>query len=138
MLHQLISYLLALLVLLSTTGVTVNRHYCRSELKHTTLYQEPASCHEDTAFECPFHCQAKEKQDKDCCNNKSSFHKLEVVNHIDLDEELAFDFPNFDWIAQTESLWRNKFWLQAVFSPTHYQPPSIIRAIFRLIQCFRC
>ncbi|NJL74297.1 MAG: hypothetical protein HC892_03865 [Saprospiraceae bacterium] len=139
---RLISYFLSLLILLSTSGITVNRHFCRAELKDVTLFIQPASCHQEMPVDCPFHCssaeQKSEKHEKDCCNDKSSFHKLDVLSSPDVEAEVELLLPMFDWIVPVKSIWQIQVWRKTVATHFHYRPPSINRTIFKLIQCFRC
>lgn len=71
---------MALLVLFSSTGILVNQHFCRNELKHTALFAPAKSCHAQSMPSCPMHAAAQKEQ-KGCCDDESHFlkHKQEQV-----------------------------------------------------------
>ncbi len=59
---RIIHFGLSLLLVVSTMGVTINRHYSGGELFSTSLFAEPESC-----------CAAK----CDCCHEESQVIKVE-------------------------------------------------------------
>ncbi|MCB0583370.1 MAG: hypothetical protein KDD10_29090 [Phaeodactylibacter sp.] len=71
---------LAILILFSSTGLLINQHYCRNELKHSALFARAKSCHARPAAGCPMHAPAQEEP-KGCCNDESYFlkHKQDQV-----------------------------------------------------------
>ncbi len=73
--------ILSFLVLFSSTGLLVNQHFCRSELKHTALFAPAKRCHAQAMANCPMHAAAQKEQ-KGCCDDESHFlkHKQEQVH----------------------------------------------------------
>ncbi len=65
--HTVFSFLLIGLVLISSTGFTVNAHYCMDDLKGINFFGEAKSCHEQKST-CPFH---QEVDKNNCCSNKT-------------------------------------------------------------------
>lgn len=61
---QIISVFIALLVLLTTVGFTINQHYCGGKLAGTSVY---------TVAQCG--C-GDSKMDDDCCQNESEFYQF--------------------------------------------------------------
>ncbi len=64
--YRFISCLLAMLILMSTSGWAVDMHYCGGEFQHLSLLGEAKSCHE---LGGGTHCQ-KKKETKSCCSVK--------------------------------------------------------------------
>ena len=72
--------MMAMLVLLSSTGFSIDLHYCQGQMKSFSLFGKAKSCHEQME---KGHCKKKKKachaplQDqiekckKDCCSNKT-------------------------------------------------------------------
>ena len=80
---------LASIIFLSTVGVTINKHYCKEQLRSTALWLVPKSCHEAKIVDsklpsCPFHAQGK-KLPK-CCSDKSDYIKSEIQQNITTDD----------------------------------------------------
>lgn len=77
---RLFHIILSILVLFSSTGLLINQHYCRNELKHSALFAAAKSCHAQPAPSCPMHAPSKKEQ-KGCCENESHFlkHKQDQV-----------------------------------------------------------
>lgn len=77
---------LALLVLASSCGIVLTRHYCQGELRSQALFITPESCHtshsgQTTPPACPFHAKkSKETGDgkKGCCDNRSAVLKSDI------------------------------------------------------------
>lgn len=80
--HRIISLLMAMLVLVSSTGFSVDLHFCQGEVKSFSLLGKAPSCHEKLDKK---HCNKQQKschtapanQDdlkhckKDCCSNQT-------------------------------------------------------------------
>ena len=71
---------LSFLVLFSSTGLLIDQHYCRNELKHSALFTAAKSCHAAAMPNCPMHAAAQKEQ-KGCCDDESHFlkHKQDQV-----------------------------------------------------------
>lgn len=82
MIQRILHITLASLVLFSSTGLLVNQHFCKSELKHSALFAPAKSCHADGGDmpNCPFH--TKDTGPEGCCDDHSAFlkHKQEQVS----------------------------------------------------------
>ncbi|MBP9873532.1 MAG: hypothetical protein KBC60_05820 [Haliscomenobacter sp.] len=68
---------LAALLLLSSAGITLNKHFCRGELRSQALFVRPPSCHAQAAAgrpACPFHdntASPDEDAENGCCDDRS-------------------------------------------------------------------
>ena len=72
---------LALLMLVGSVGVTVNRHFCMGELQSVALFAVAEVCHQEAAEPvCPLHAEAKAK--KDCCNDEHEFVKSDIDKQL--------------------------------------------------------
>lgn len=60
-----VSILFSIFYLTSTSGVTVNAHYCGGKIKHITFVKSS-----DT------NCCSKKKMSKNCCKDKSAYFKV--------------------------------------------------------------
>jgi len=64
--RRLLSLSLALVLLLGSVSLTINRHFCMGELQSVALFAAAEACHQEATPNCPLH--ADESQ-KDCCDN---------------------------------------------------------------------
>ena len=95
--QKVLHIFLALLVFISTIGVTVNRHYCQQQLRSTGLWWIPMSCHEsaiadDKLPSCPFHAQKPDSEKRKCCSEESDYKKIEIEQDFVVSKVLS-DLP---------------------------------------------
>lgn len=141
MLKKILHIILAMTILLSAVGVTVNRHYCRQQLRAVGLWYVPASCHDAVGQNpdlpsCPLHAASAESENNNCCKNESNYFKSEVEKNLLVD--------NFSLTPPVANPTGGDFALHlpaVVFSATDYRffcfhpPPD--RAVRRVLyQCF--
>ena len=78
---QVLHLFLAILVLLGSAGVTVNRHFCMGKLKSVAIFGEAEKCHkEQTKKSCPFHPAVEEQPEgkkKGCCDDESNLVQID-------------------------------------------------------------
>ena len=136
MLLRFFHIILATAVLLSTTGVTINRHYCQNRLVDTALFVQANACKgmPVKATPCAKH---PAKQKRNCCKDKSEFHKPDLNKQL---VKIAYKAFQFSWtlalewpemrpeISQVE---------QKIISYLHYRPPLIRLTTSALLQVFR-
>lgn len=143
--RNILVYILAVLVLLGSTGLMVDHHFCQGELQHSTLMKKAPSCHEtqschqseiDTEKAC---CKknSSHKDEEGCCDNESSFVQVDL------------DYPCFDLAEEVESSQMIAFSNTGVRSlPTlisitgvrfinHIPPPRLLDPQ-SFLQVFRC
>ncbi|RLD57563.1 MAG: hypothetical protein DRJ05_09510 [Bacteroidetes bacterium] len=75
MLKKVSHIIISLILLVSTTGLTISKHYSMGELFDVSFIGEADSC-------CPVPC--------DCCEDEFEFHRLEV-EFVGSDIEVSFD-----------------------------------------------
>lgn len=85
--HQIASFLLACLLLVSTTGFSMYKHYCGDNLKEISLFDEIESCHDtelakEVKDDCPFHQHDSTEvgEEDNCCKDE--------YNRISLEDQL--------------------------------------------------
>ncbi len=67
------AFMLAIVVLFTSTGFSIDMHYCQNELKSVAFFGEAESCHsEKMGTECPNHKSMSSTHDEDdCCHNET-------------------------------------------------------------------
>ena len=148
MIGRFFHIVLAIAIFFSSSGFILNKHFCQNELKDVVFYLKAKSCHQSLEKEikahcasakrghsCPFHASA-EKKEKDCCQNKSEYHKL------DQDQLMAAnDFKSFAFtftLTSVSSLSLQKL-IPADRQTIHYlnyKPPLIVCDAAPLLQTF--
>ncbi len=142
MIQKGIHIILTLFVLLSSTGLVVNRHFCQNELKDQRLFLQAHTCHPKMMeVPCPVHGtmlveSPAHGQGKGCCQNESEV----ITSDVELQTppvELQISpvlwvmvFAPFTWEAI----------LAEVPTPQylHYKPPLLVCDSIVSLQTFRC
>lgn len=72
---RILHILLAMLTLVSSTGIVLNKHFCQGEFKNAALWVKPQACHGSSKMPaCPHHQHGDE--DNGCCSNFADYLKL--------------------------------------------------------------
>jgi len=86
--YRIIALIMALMVLISSTGLSFDMHYCQGNLQNINLFGEAMSCHEKAKKVESSHCKKKQTachkntdptktcDENNCCQNE----KLTVEN----------------------------------------------------------
>ena len=80
MVKKSVNIIIAVLILFVSSGVTLNLHYCKSELQKIALFTKPKSCHEAIKSCCGSKQQKachRDDHDGNCCKNESQFVKYD-------------------------------------------------------------
>jgi len=99
---RFLNIILALLIFVSSTGFTINSHFCKSQLKDVRVFFKADDCYKKYyAQKAKQSCHLKKKScENNCCKNTSDYYKL------DLDQQLSsFDFKAFETPALIATLW---------------------------------
>lgn len=145
---------LAILVYLSSIGFSLNRHFCKNELKAVSILLPAATCvqlgcasseHIRPVLAEPEHKHGSccKKQDApikpgDCCQDVREYLQLDPLVKIQDHADSFGQPPAAQAIAPVLSVWSlpvlQPAGLQWEF--LHFRPPLLIRDIPVLIQCF--
>jgi len=118
---------LSVLILWSTTGMTLHKHYCMGQLQEVTAYQKAKSCMEKMGLEKP--CPVG------CCETTSEELKVEDLTKLDV----SFEFkPYLSTAVEVESFIYD---VNVPDEPTYprylnYKPPLLDRDVPILVQSF--
>lgn len=144
-LHRITALTMALLMLLTSTGYSVDVHYCQDKLKGVSLLGVAKSCHEKQKTP-PCHksnksCQhqfskLKQLDNDDCCHNETV-----VIEKSDLDATPTqlgtFQDLQLDFMAAFLAAYIFKSSVQANYQPNaQHKPPLPDRDIQVLYQTF--
>ncbi|MEM6522329.1 MAG: hypothetical protein AAF693_01000 [Bacteroidota bacterium] len=119
-------YFLALMLLMATTGVTINKHYCMGRLKSVSVFHEAKSCLADHGRVCP----------KNCCEYEQEECKVEDLNKVN---------HNYNFSQDVHLISTAEFVviLDGLYAPNsdkpdylNYKPPLIERNIPVQVQSF--
>ena len=131
---------LALLILLSSSGLIINKHFCQNELVDTAFYSQAASCHESIVV-CKAVCDSQNSDElihaQDCCKDVSSLLKVKTEQKIEIvsiqltKSQLNIDLRPISWISL------------AFFDTNHnpwdkYSPPLLVSDLLVDLQTFLC
>ena len=83
--------MLALLLMVSTMGITLNKHYCMGRLAEVSILHKAENCAEKMGFEKGTPCPM------DCCHDTEEHFEVDnyqfVSFQFDLDQKLSFLLP---------------------------------------------
>ena len=145
LLHRITAISMAMLMLLSATGFSMDAHYCQDQLKGISFIGKATSCHDKEATP-PCHktkksCQHKEvdlsQADKDnCCHNKNI-----VIEKSDVDatspQLASIQDIQLDFVAAFVAVYVFHYNAEADFQSNHqYKPPIPDRDTRVLYQTF--
>jgi len=96
-LARFVHIVLAALVMASSSGIVLTKHYCQGEFRSQALFIAPESCHSEregkaTVPVCPFHAKQSEAPGNDkkgCCDNRSAVVKSDAPQWHKLPELLS-------------------------------------------------
>ncbi|WP_020569042.1 HYC_CC_PP family protein [Neolewinella persica] len=141
MVLRISTFLLTILVLIGSVGLSVNRHFCMEELKSVAFFGEAEKCHKDqTKKQCPFHSAAGEKVEgkkKGCCDDEHELVRIDdqeqtVVEALPAIVAVLPDFPPLliNYLPPHPRPRKNTNF-------QNYRPPPLIPDAIREFQVFR-
>jgi hypothetical protein len=74
--------ILALVLLIGSAGLVVNKHYCQNQLKSTAFFLKAKACHQvSKQRSCPMHADMAEhsgiREHKGCCDDETEYLKAD-------------------------------------------------------------
>ncbi len=135
---------LAALLLLSSAGITLNKHFCRGELRSQALFVQPPSCHAQAnpgRPACPYHedmASPAEDAGNGCCDDRSIILKQDGPQQVQtFDWKLSLPvLPALLAIPPTALLFKARFAVISGLSWAFDLPPP--KVAFRILfQVFR-
>lgn len=121
MAKRIINILLALIVLISTCGITFNKHFCHGKLISVSIFDKPESCCGGTCKSC--HSESTSFKLKD-----NFLVSLEIIPPVSI--ELAILFEYFEIISI-------EIFKEPQFVFLSSSPPLIGDSVFLLFRTFR-
>lgn len=122
---QIIHFGLAVLIYVSSIGVSVHQHFCQDELKNIAFWQSAESCHSSekvcpaSGKKCKMHSNTEDE--KDCCDDKVSIEQAdwdyvpEIINF-----SLDLDIPASPVVLSRKEFHQTRIQLKF---PQKYRPP---------------
>jgi hypothetical protein len=131
--HKIVSFCMALLVLLSTVSFTVDSHYCGDILVDSSLFGHVETCGMEVKQQSPLpECNISKK---DCCSDEqqsiSGQDELQVTfDKITLNQQLfvAAFFHSYNTLFEISE--------EVTPSLNDYPPPIIVRHIYKLDETY--
>ena len=141
LLYRIVHIILSFLLLLSSTGIVLNKHYCGTELKSMAVFIGAKPCDHVKAMKgCTTHSSGEEglqQEKKGCCNDKTEYVKSD-------DDQLAqpfrIDLKNLPALFATIFVAFNIQLPATDANALHYltyKPPIVLNDISVLLQVFR-
>jgi hypothetical protein len=130
--HKIASFIMALVVLLSTMSFTIDMHYCGETLVDTAIFKKTKNCGMEMQNPSTKDCSMTKKN---CCSDKQIF----VDGQDEL--QLTFDTLSFEqqqFIASFIYTYINLFegFDENINSYQEYKPPLVIRQIYKIDETY--
>jgi hypothetical protein len=130
---------LAALVFVATSGVVLNKHYCRGMFRSQALFVQPPSCHEQVAS-CPFHAVQPDKNKPDgegCCDTSTELFKLDHPQWYSPLVFKVFEGPIAAWPTPVLPSFSTRMVSRCIVETRAFDLPPPGVPIHILIQVFR-
>jgi hypothetical protein len=129
--------ILAISVLLSSTGLVISKHFCQNELIDVAFYAKATSCHPETNQELPTSNENDSIQLNDCCKDVSNHLKVEP------EQQASPQFNPIDPISDTYLPAINAVQYVSIcyihqLERYRYKPPLLVYDIPVNLQVFLC
>ena len=137
-LTRIFCLLMAMQVLITSTGFSMIEHYCKIKGKQTFLFTKPPKCCANKIkHESPVKVPVIKK--KKCCDEHTTF--LKITPAASQGHQVEHGFQQHDWITIPSSISFNSTWATEVvsFQVSHYYspaPPRSGRNLLVFIQLF--
>ncbi|MGJ8593769.1 MAG: HYC_CC_PP family protein [Aquaticitalea sp.] len=131
--HKILSFSMALVVLISTMSFTINAHYCGGTLVASSMFNGTESCGMEQAMATlPSGCSMTKVE---CCKNEQSIVKGQDELKLNFDK-LSSDSQVFVavFLHTYNTLFETKE--EATSASTIFPPPNIVRHIYKLDESY--
>lgn len=130
--HKILAFAMAFVVLFSTTSFALNMHYCGDTLVETALFNKAKGCGMEMQNPSSEGCSITKKN---CCDDKQLVvegqDELQLqVNKISFDQQVFLASFVYTYILLFDGIENN------VSSFEAYKPPLVIRQIFKLDETY--
>lgn len=132
---------LIFLLLVGSTGLVVNKHFCQDILRDVRIFAEAPTCHQqpDTEPACPLHAPTEDEQPRNnCCDSSSDYYKLDTEQPEAEPAPLPLHFPAPIGGATAHFAFNPPPAFPAPDRYLHYQPPLLTRDRTVTLQVFLC
>ncbi len=126
LLKNILHYALTLMLLIATTGVTLNKHYCMGRLKSVAVFHKAESCKTKFGWECPKHC----------CDDQQEEYKVEDLSKVNHNYDFSPELQLISVIDYAVIL--DELYSEDTDKPQYlnYKPPLIDQNIPVQVQSF--
>lgn len=130
--HKILAFAMAFVVLFSTTSFALNMHYCGDTLVETALFNKAKGCGMEMQNPSTEGCSITKKN---CCDDKQLVvegqDELQLqVNKISFDQQVFLASFVYTYILLFDGIENNMSSFEA------YKPPLVIRQIFKLDETY--
>jgi hypothetical protein len=131
------------MVLLSSSGFVVQKHFCQNKLKSVSIYLKPEQCHQPKAMakSCPMHGAADkthvQSPPKGCCDDSAELLKLDTKVLVSAQTDFSIPLVSLDFstIPQTETSTELR---TSKLHYLNYKPPLLVCDFSSRLQTFLC
>ncbi|MFB9272058.1 MULTISPECIES: HYC_CC_PP family protein [Flavobacteriaceae] len=130
--HKIMSFVMAVVVLCSTMSFTIDMHYCGDALVDSAIFHKAATCGMEMENSLNDGCSTSKKN---CCNNE----KLIVKGQDELQFSIAkIAFEQQVFIASFVYTYSSPFTSsdKSVTFYKDYKPPLVIRQIYKIDETY--
>lgn len=139
MIAKLIHITLAAMVLFSTTGLTLSKHFCQNELQGIGVFTQAKGCHHSEHAPCQSkHCDSHPEKEEEggCCKKIAKYYKLDQDQQVHV---LELDLVKKPFVAIVVPRHLEQPVLKQGFPATYqsYKPPIVCPDFQSVLQTYR-
>ena len=137
--NRLLHITLIFLLILSSVGVVLNKHYCQDELRSVHLFAQAKSCQQlPERPSCPLHPPTDQQDEhKGCCDNTSEYHKADTEQQQSESKSESTYFPA-PISGPIIGIFPFPQFLRQRIAYLHFKPPLLSLDLTVRLQVFRC
>ena len=141
MLNRLFSFFIALLLLIGSSGLIIQSHFCQNQLQKISFYLKSENCNKNETHQCNSAikkcCKKKSITADNCCHNKTEYIQLNLDLYF-FKHYLKIKQVDFTGIVTFFEFNKNPFFCTKKVKFHNYKPPLIALDLQTFLQTFLC
>lgn len=138
MIQKTIHIVLAALILLSSSGLIINKHFCLDQLVSVAIMTSAEKCHTPAAEEPKPEDSREKVEQKDCCTDTSAFLKVTQEQKAENTQISLFELTDIHALALIQEPLPASVTDVSLYANRYYNPPLIVWDRSVHLQTFLC
>lgn len=137
MIKRSLHIILAISILLSSTGLVISKHFCQNELVDIAVFSKAISCQGEGNNHLPYSTEGELIHRKDCCKDSSNHLKVEVEQQAEAQSDFSKNIKTQEAPLTHASIIEETH-VSSLLNRFKYKPPLLVYDISVNLQVFLC